>query len=172
MRLGALIAEARRNVVRADLGLVRNEAIRADLPAGPVTYARLAEVEPAGSDLVRVTLTGGQLTGAAGAGDREGPTGPRCTWPGRRCATIHRRGRAGASRASCFWAAARSARRSSTRSPPTTRRRRARADLAALRDLPAERAGLIDVEAVAGYLRRLPQPVEAAAAPTLVSTRR
>jgi 2',3'-cyclic-nucleotide 2'-phosphodiesterase (5'-nucleotidase family) len=44
--------------------------------------------------------------------------------------------------------------------------------LAVLRDLPAERAGLIDVEAVAGYLRRLPQPVEAAAAPTLVSTRR
>ncbi len=44
--------------------------------------------------------------------------------------------------------------------------------LAALRELPAERGGLIDVEAVAGYLRRLPQPVEAETARTLVSTRR
>ena len=42
----------------------------------------------------------------------------------------------------------------------------------ALLDLPAQRAGMLDVEAVAGYLRRLPQPVEADAAKTLVSTRR
>jgi 2',3'-cyclic-nucleotide 2'-phosphodiesterase (5'-nucleotidase family) len=44
--------------------------------------------------------------------------------------------------------------------------------LEGLRDLPAQRAGLLEVEALAGYLRRLPQPVEAEAARSLVSTRR
>ena len=33
--LGSLIAEARRNALRTDLGLVRTESIRADLPSGP-----------------------------------------------------------------------------------------------------------------------------------------
>jgi hypothetical protein len=35
--------------------------------------------------------------------------------------------------------------------------------LAALANLRSERVGLLDVEAVAAYLRRLPQPVEASA---------
>ncbi|HTG49452.1 MAG TPA: hypothetical protein VL915_03110, partial [Gemmatimonadales bacterium] len=37
--LGGMIAEARRNLARADLGLVREASIYADLPAGPVTLA-------------------------------------------------------------------------------------------------------------------------------------
>ena len=89
--LGALIADARRNALRADLGLVRTESIRADLPAGPVTYARLSAVEPARSDLVRLTLTGAQLSRAAGAGARR--VGRADGAPGRRarCATIRAR---------------------------------------------------------------------------------
>jgi hypothetical protein len=38
--------------------------------------------------------------------------------------------------------------------------------------LPVERVGLLDVEAVAAYLRRLPQPVEADATTAFQSTRR
>jgi hypothetical protein len=44
--------------------------------------------------------------------------------------------------------------------------------LPALRGQPAERLGVIDIEAVAGYLRRLPQPVEAGGAAAFQSTRR
>jgi 2',3'-cyclic-nucleotide 2'-phosphodiesterase/3'-nucleotidase len=47
--LGALLAEARRNALRTDLGLIRNEAIRADLPAGAVTYQRLSAVDLPGA---------------------------------------------------------------------------------------------------------------------------
>ena len=72
--LGGMIAEARRNLARADLGLVREASIYADLPAGPVTLARLRAVEPAGADLVRLTLSGTQvqalLERALDAGDQ------------------------------------------------------------------------------------------------------
>jgi 2',3'-cyclic-nucleotide 2'-phosphodiesterase (5'-nucleotidase family) len=44
--------------------------------------------------------------------------------------------------------------------------------LAALRGQQTERLGLIDIEAVAGYLRRLPQPAEIEGAPAFLSTRR
>jgi hypothetical protein len=37
---------------------------------------------------------------------------------------------------------------------------------------PMERVGLLDVEAVAAYLRRLPQPVEVEASAAFQSTRR
>jgi 5'-nucleotidase len=59
--LGGLIAEARRNVLRADVGLVRNDDIRADLPAGPVSYGQLFEVQSSQNGLLKVTLTGRQL---------------------------------------------------------------------------------------------------------------
>ena len=56
-----MIAEARRNVLRADVGLVGNADIRADLPAGPVTYGQLFEVQPSQNELLKVMLTGAQL---------------------------------------------------------------------------------------------------------------
>jgi len=169
--LGALIAEARRNVARADFGLVRNGAIRADLPAGPATYARLAQVEPPGADLVRVTLTGAQLRSlleqaVAGSGGPcvhfAGATvryDPRAR-PGRRIKTVALDG--------------------GRKLRPTDRYTLVTDDstaagaggLTELRDRPMQYSGLLDLEAVAGYLRRLPQPVEAEASPSLVSTRR
>jgi 5'-nucleotidase len=60
-RLGGLIAEARRNVLRADVGLVANAEIGADLPAGAVTYGQLYRVQPSEAGLVKVTLSGAQL---------------------------------------------------------------------------------------------------------------
>jgi 5'-nucleotidase len=60
-RLGGLIAEARRNVLRADVGLVGNAGIRADLPAGPVTYGQVFEIQPSQNSLVKLTLSGARL---------------------------------------------------------------------------------------------------------------
>jgi 5'-nucleotidase len=60
-RLGSLIAEARRNVLRADVGLVGNGSIRADLAAGPVTYGQLFEIQPSQNNLVKLTLSGSRL---------------------------------------------------------------------------------------------------------------
>jgi 5'-nucleotidase len=169
--LGALIAEARRNALRADVAIVRNVDMRADLPAGPATYARLMEVEPAGSGLVRIALSGSQLTsvleqGLAGAA---GPTvhlagasvryDPQAK-PGRRIKGVDLLG-------------GRKVRAEEQYTLATDDSTAAGAGgLTALRDLPLQRGGLMDVEAVAGYLRRLPQPVEAEAARSLVSTRR
>jgi 2',3'-cyclic-nucleotide 2'-phosphodiesterase/3'-nucleotidase len=168
--LGALLAEARRNALRTDLGLIRGEAIRADLPAGPVTYERLSAVEPARDDLVRLTLTGSQLiqvleralaSGAptvylAGAQVRYDPHAP----PGRRVRGVVFQGN-------------RKLRASAEYTLATDDATAAGAGgLTPLAGLARERAGLIDVEATAAFLRRLPQPVEASRAVAFVATRR
>lgn len=169
--LGTLIADARRNVLRTDLGLVRTESIRADLPAGPVTYARLSAVEPAGSDLVRLTLTGTQLS-ALLEGALAGSGGPTIHLAG---AQVRYDPRAAAGRR--------------VRGVTLTGGRKLRADaeytlatdeataagavgLGALAGVGYQREGLLDVEAVAAFLRRLPQPVEVSQPAGFVSTRR
>jgi len=168
--LGALIAEARRNVLRADLGLVRTETIRADLPAGAVTYDRLSAVEPSRSDLVKLTLTGAQLTGLleqvlsladgatvhlAGAQVKYDPRAP----VGRRVRGVVLLGGRKLKRDAEVTLAT---------DLPTAE---GEGGLTVLRGLTYERAGLLDVEAVAAFLRRLPQPVEAGPAVAFVATR-
>jgi 5'-nucleotidase len=167
--LGYMIAEARRNVLRADLGLVGNGGIRGDLPGGPITYGQLYEVQPFQNTLVRLTLTGRQLQevlehalGAdgspsahvAGAVVRYDPR----RRAGQRVRSVEVQGRA--------------------------LRRDARYTLAVddflsgggdgysmLTGLPAEPGGTLDVDAVITYLRRLPPPVEITPRPGFVSTR-
>ena len=56
--LGRLMADAYRNALRADLGVMNNGGIRRDLPAGPVDYGTLYELMPFGNRLVLVTLPG------------------------------------------------------------------------------------------------------------------
>jgi 2',3'-cyclic-nucleotide 2'-phosphodiesterase/3'-nucleotidase len=168
--LGALLAEARRNVVRADFGLVRNESIRADLPAGAATYARLAAVEPAGADLVRVRLTGAQLRSLLEESVAEEPPGVHLAG-----ATVRYdpRARPGNRIRSVVLLGGRKLRPEDSYTLATDDSTAGGAGgLTALRGRPAERAGLLDIEAVARYLRRLPQPVEAGVTPALVSTRR
>ena len=95
----------------------------------------------------------------------------RSIWRARRCATTRGRRPASGCAASCCRAAGSSA--------PTAEYTLATDDataagaggLAPLAGLVVERAGLIDVEAVAAFLRRLPQPVEANRAVAFVSTR-
>jgi 2',3'-cyclic-nucleotide 2'-phosphodiesterase (5'-nucleotidase family) len=168
--LGALLAEARRNVLRTDLGLVRNESIRADLPAGPVTYTELSAVEPSRSDLVRLSLTGAQLTallesvlaGAdgptvhlAGAQVRYDPRAPA----GRRVRGVVLQGGHKLRPEAAYTLATDEAGAAGA------------SGLAALAGLRYERVGLLDVEATATYLRRLPQPVEASRPAGFLPTR-
>lgn len=168
-RLPTLVAEARRNAARADLGLVRRQALAADLPAGPATYVRLQAVEPAEADLVVVRLTGAELRDLleralaegppavelAGAKVRYDPSRP----PGRRLRSIELAGR-------------RKLRPEESYTLVTDERSAAGAGALRLPPGGAERLGMIDAEAVAVYLRRLPQPVEVEAVPVFESTRR
>jgi 5'-nucleotidase len=168
--LGRMIAEARRNVLRADLGLVGNGGIRGDLQGGPVTFGQLYEVQPFQNTLVRLTLTGRQLQEvlehalAAGGSPSAHISGavvrydPRRS-PGRRVRSVELQRR--------------------------PLRRDARYTVAVddflagggdgydmLVGRPAEPGGILDVDAVMTYLRRLPQPVAVTAGPGFVSTRR
>jgi 2',3'-cyclic-nucleotide 2'-phosphodiesterase (5'-nucleotidase family) len=59
--LGNLIADAQRDAAHADIGVMNNGGIRADLRAGPVTYGSLFEIQPFGNRLVRVRVRGTAL---------------------------------------------------------------------------------------------------------------
>jgi len=61
--LGRLVADAYRNMGKADVGLINNGGIRADLPGGPVSYGALFQVSPFQNRLVRVSLSGLDLRG-------------------------------------------------------------------------------------------------------------
>ena len=169
--LGGVIAEARRNLARADLGLVRNASIRGDLPAGPVTLATLREVEPAGSDLVRLTLTGAQAQSLLERA-LEAPDGPVVHLAGGR---VRYDPRAPAGRrvkeVTLVGGGKLKPRESYTLATDDSTATGA-GGLPLPPGLPLERVGLLDVEAVAAYLRRLPQPVEAEATTAFQSTRR
>jgi 2',3'-cyclic-nucleotide 2'-phosphodiesterase (5'-nucleotidase family) len=59
--LGNLIADAFRAAAHADVAIVNNGGIRADLPAGPVTWGQLFEVVPFQNYVVRLRVTGAVL---------------------------------------------------------------------------------------------------------------
>jgi 2',3'-cyclic-nucleotide 2'-phosphodiesterase/3'-nucleotidase/5'-nucleotidase len=169
-RLGRLVAEANRNAVRADVGLVNAGGIRADLPAGPVTYGALFEVEPFQNALVTLTLTGAELRetleqavqGAgrptlelAGALVRYDPT----RTPGRRIQAIRLQG------------GRKLAARDRYRVALPDFLARGGDGFARLAAIPADPSGVLDVDALREFLRRLPQPVEVAPGSGFVSTR-
>jgi 2',3'-cyclic-nucleotide 2'-phosphodiesterase (5'-nucleotidase family) len=59
--LGNLIADAQRAAGSADMGVMNNGGIRADLRAGPATYGALFEIQPFANVLVRLTVRGKDL---------------------------------------------------------------------------------------------------------------
>jgi 2',3'-cyclic-nucleotide 2'-phosphodiesterase (5'-nucleotidase family) len=59
--LGDMVADALRESARADIALVNNTGIRADLSAGPVTWGQLYEVLPFGNFVVKMPVTGAVL---------------------------------------------------------------------------------------------------------------
>src|SRR2546427_4843255 len=56
--LGRLIADAQRNIAKADVALVNNGGIRADVAAGLATYGDLYGVEPFQNRLLRLAVSG------------------------------------------------------------------------------------------------------------------
>lgn len=59
--LGDLIADAQRHAMGADVALMNSGGIRADIPAGPVTWGQAYAVQPFGNSLVKMSMTGRQL---------------------------------------------------------------------------------------------------------------
>jgi 5'-nucleotidase len=59
--LGQLIADAQRAAGKADVAVMNNGGIRADLAAGQATYGNLFEVQPFGNTLYRLTVRGRDL---------------------------------------------------------------------------------------------------------------
>lgn len=59
--LGNLIADAQRAAGNADVGVMNNGGIRADLHAGPASYGALFEIQPFANVLVRLTVRGKDL---------------------------------------------------------------------------------------------------------------
>jgi 2',3'-cyclic-nucleotide 2'-phosphodiesterase (5'-nucleotidase family) len=169
--LGGLLAEARRNLARADLGLVRNAAIERDLPAGTVTLARLREVEPSGSDLVRLTLTGGQIRDLL-EHVLAGPAGPAVHLAGARVRYDPRAPAGRRVREVTLVGGRKLAPRERYTLATDDSTAAGAGGFSLLAGRPVERVGLLDVEAVAIYLRRLPQPVEVEASTAFQSTRR
>jgi 5'-nucleotidase len=157
--LGNLIADGYRAAAHSDVAIVNNGGIRADLPAGTVTWGQLFEVVPFQNFVVRLTVTGAvlrqALEHAVGMADARAhvsgirvrvtpanPAGQRVT------AVTLADGRALLDTASYtlavpdFMAAGGSG-------------------YAMLR-LPAENTGIVDLDAVVDYLRGLPQPIRPA----------
>jgi 5'-nucleotidase len=59
--LGQLVANAERSFAGADVGVVRPVSLRADIDAGPVTYAEVAEALAFDHPVVRVRMSGQEL---------------------------------------------------------------------------------------------------------------
>ena len=59
--LGNLVSDAMRAALGAQIAFMNPGGLRADLPAGPVTWGQLFSVLPFGNGLTRLTLTGAQL---------------------------------------------------------------------------------------------------------------
>jgi len=157
--LGRLLADAYRNIGRADVGLVNNGGIRADLPAGSVTYGALFEVTPFQNRLIVVTLTGlalrevlehaladgtphAHISGLQVWYDPRKPKGRRVT-----------RVRLSSGRAL-------DPRRRYTLAVPDFVADGG-AGFAMLTSLPRTDAGVVDIDAAIAYLSVLPQPVSA-----------
>lgn len=59
--LGNLVADAHRAAAHADIAFMNAGGLRADLPAGDVTWGALYTVQPFGNRVMRCTMTGAQV---------------------------------------------------------------------------------------------------------------
>jgi len=169
-RLGALIAEARRNLLRADVGLVANDEIRSNLPAGAVTYGQLFEILPSQAALLKITLSGARLQELLeqALGDDGRPiahvAGLKVRYDPRR--------RANRRIQSVDLLGGRKLRRNESYTIAVDELLASGgAGFTTLAGQAAEPAGMLDVDGLIAYLQRLPQPVAFAGEPGLISSR-
>ncbi|MGE0352673.1 MAG: 5'-nucleotidase C-terminal domain-containing protein [Gemmatimonadales bacterium] len=156
--LGNLIADAQRNAARADIGLMNNGGIRSGLLAGTVTYGELFEVQPFQNAVMRLTITGRRLRDLlelALRGDEPSVhlSGLRVRYdstrpPGRRVREMRLlNGRKVEDKQTYVLAV-------------NDFLAGGKDGFTLLADLPQETTGVLDLDALAAYLQRLPQPVE------------
>ena len=157
--LGRLVADAFRNIGKADVALINNGGIRGDLPAGPVSYGALFEMQPFQNRLVRVTVSGAELRRVLehtlAGGRPHGHVSGLQVWydPTRSEGKRIRRIRLWNGRPL-------DARRRYTLAVPDFLAAGGEA-YAMLASLPQADAGIVDLDAVIAYLGVLPQPVGA-----------
>jgi 2',3'-cyclic-nucleotide 2'-phosphodiesterase (5'-nucleotidase family) len=152
--LAALVADAARNALRADVALVDPGALAADLPAGSVAWGAVRAVFRAPAALVRLRLSGSDLRHALVAGLRGGAqplavSGLTVRWSSG--------GRSGPSVERVRLVNGRDLRDGTTYIVAVTRALAGSPGL--LPTAPAELSGTRDLDALAAYLRLLPQPV-------------
>ncbi len=154
--LGDLIADAQRNALRTDVSLVRTTAIGGDLPAGPVTWQQLLALHEPPRRLATLTVTGAILRQAleqvlAGGVPTAHVSGivveydPRADVGRRVRKVLFEDGRELKDKGSYRLAVAEPI----PQGPA----------YAMLSGRPSAPSTISDVEALASYLRRLPQPV-------------
>lgn len=71
--LGDLCADAYRYIAKSDIAFVNGGGVRADIPAGDITYAQIISVHPFGNELCLVEVTGQQVLDALEMGSRNAP---------------------------------------------------------------------------------------------------
>ncbi|HVM42828.1 MAG TPA: 5'-nucleotidase C-terminal domain-containing protein [Gemmatimonadales bacterium] len=156
--LGNLLADAYRDAAHADVAIVNNGGIRADLPAGTVTWGQLFEVVPFQNFVVRLRVTGAVLRSAlehavgmaearahvSGIMVKVSPANPA----GQRVTAV-------------TLADGRPVLDTATYTLAVPDFMAAGGSGFAMLRLPAENTGVVDVEAFVTYLRSLPQPVRA-----------
>ncbi len=167
--LGDLIADAQRAATETQIAVTNAGGIRADLPAGPITYREVFAVQPFENSLIRLTLSGEQLSRLLDAvvADAVGQvSGVRMRFdparaPGERVieATLEDSGE-------LVIRDGRVVHPDSTYSVVVNNFMASGGDTyAVLKEArEAENTGLIDSEVLADYLQRLPQPVHASLA--------
>ena len=71
--LGDLCANAYRDLAGADIGIIGGGAIRADIPAGDITFRDILAVHPFGNEMCMIRVTGQQILDALEWGSRAVP---------------------------------------------------------------------------------------------------
>lgn len=60
--LGDLVADAQRAALSTDVAFVNAGGLRSDLPKGPITVATVFDIEPFGNRIIKLALSGEQIT--------------------------------------------------------------------------------------------------------------
>ena len=155
-----LIADAQRAAAGADVALMNEGGVRADLRAGAATFGDLYEIQPFGNRVVVLTVPGAALrryfesvVGPDSAAPKLGLSGAVVTWAS---------GAAAGSRVRSATVAGRPLRDAATyRVALNDFMVGTGAGLELARAATATRTLAVDVDALEAYLRRLPRPVRA-----------
>jgi len=159
--LGNLLADAYRAAARADVAIVNNGGIRADLDSGVVTWGALFQVVPFQNFVTRVTLTGVELRAALEHAIGTGEAGAHVS--GVRLMVV-RGAPEGGRIASAILTGGRPLRDDARYALAVPDYLAAGGSgYAMLRGRPAVNVGVTDLDAFIAYLRQLPQPVRAPA---------